>query len=172
MTAVWNPGQTGLPPQLPTVNISVGLTRMSGTNHQPLSLREFAAQLLVNAFFPEAVGTSEAIHFQDENDITSSRLPYVQAAVKLGLISGYADGTFLPKSGLTRAAAAALLSRSLLQEELVSGPKIQIPVLMYHERVLFGAWVFQDAGTLQKANAGAEGQQAFTQSFSLRSLLC
>lgn len=25
-------------PQLPTVNISVGLTRMSGTNHQPLSL--------------------------------------------------------------------------------------------------------------------------------------
>ena len=95
--------------------------------------REFAAQLLVNAFFPEAVGTSEAIHFQDENDITSSRLPYVQAAVKLGLISGYADGTFLPKSGLTRAAAAALLSRSLLQEELVSGPKIQIPVLMYHD---------------------------------------
>lgn len=59
--------------------------------------REFAAQLLVNAFFPEAVGTSEAIHFQDENDITSSRLPYVQAAVKLGLISGYADGTFLPQ---------------------------------------------------------------------------
>lgn len=95
--------------------------------------REFAAQLLVNAFFPESVGQGESLSFQDEQEITPDRLPYVRAAAKLGLINGYADGTFRPKEGLTRAAAASLLYRSLVQNTKEPGQSVQVPILMYHD---------------------------------------
>lgn len=95
--------------------------------------REFAAQLLVNAFFPEAVGQGESLQFLDEEDVTSGRLPYVRAAAKLGLVNGYADGTFRPQDGLTRAAAASLLYRSLLQNAREPGASVQVPILMYHD---------------------------------------
>ena len=95
--------------------------------------REFAAELLVNAFFPESVGQGESLRFQDEQQITPERLPYVRAAAKLGLINGYADGTFRPQDGLTRAAAASLLYRSLMQNAKEPGTSVQVPVLMYHD---------------------------------------
>ena len=61
------------------------------------------------------------------------RLPYVRAAAALGLIEGYEDGTFRPEQGLTRAAAAKLLSRCAARPSAVSGETVQVPVLMYHD---------------------------------------
>ena len=95
--------------------------------------RELAAQLLVNAFFPAALSQSGGPSFQDREDVTPKRLPYVQAAARLGLVNGYADGTFRPKEGLTRAAAASLLYRSLLQNARTPGQSLQVPILMYHD---------------------------------------
>ena len=103
-----------------------------GDRTAPIS-REFAAQLLVNAFHPEAVGQGDGLHFQDEREITESRVPYVQAAVELGLIHGYEDGSFRPQEGLTRAAAAKLLSLCLPPEPQPTGAQVQVPVLMYHD---------------------------------------
>ena len=95
--------------------------------------RELAAQLLVNAFFPTALSQSGGPTFQDRGEVTPKRLPYVQAAARLGLVNGYADGTFRPKEGLTRAAAASLLYRSLLQNARTPGKSLQVPILMYHD---------------------------------------
>lgn len=103
---------------------------------KPIS-RELAAKLLVNALFPEALEhTQPSSAFLDEADIGRDRLPYVRAAVGLGLISGYADGRFDPQGSLTRAAAAALLHRALAlqeQDRPAAGASVQVPVLMYHD---------------------------------------
>lgn len=87
----------------------------------------------MNAFFPAALSQSGGPTFQDRGEVTSKRLPYVQAAARLGLVNGYADGTFRPKEGLTRAAAASLLYRSLLQNARTPGKSLQVPILMYHD---------------------------------------
>jgi hypothetical protein len=49
--------------------------------------------------------------FDDYGDFTSGIEPYVAAAIQNNFLSGYQDGTFQPKGGLTRGAAAALLGR-------------------------------------------------------------
>ena len=95
--------------------------------------REFATQLLICAFYPEAVGLGEELTFRDQDAISPKRLPYVRAAAALGLIEGYEDGTFRPEQGLTRAAAAKLLSRCVARPSAVSGETVQVPVLMYHD---------------------------------------
>jgi len=94
----------------------------------PIS-RELAAQLLVNALFPEALGQGSELSFSDQEEVT--RLSHVQAAAKLGLIGGYADGSFRPQAELSRAAAAALLDRALGEQQV--GAPVQVPVLMYHD---------------------------------------
>ena len=50
--------------------------------------REFATQLLICAFYPEAVGLGEELTFRDQDAISPKRLPYVRAAAALGLIEG------------------------------------------------------------------------------------
>ena len=71
--------------------------------------------------------------FRDQDDISPERLPYVRAAAALGLVDGYADGTFRPDQGLTRAAAAKLISRCVPKAASSSGKSVQVPVLMYHD---------------------------------------
>jgi len=93
--------------------------------------REFAAKLLVKALFPDEIGGNT--RFTDESSIGRERLPYVRTAAKLGLITGYEDGSFRPQAGLTRAAAAALLNRSLEAKATPVGSSIQVPLLMYHD---------------------------------------
>lgn len=106
------------------------------TRAKPIS-RELAAKLLVNALFPETLERPrQTPTFRDAASISRDRLPYVQAAVGLGLIGGYADGRFDPNGSLTRAASAALLYRALTlaeQNKPAVGAGIQIPVLMYHD---------------------------------------
>ena len=95
--------------------------------------RELAAQLLIRAFYPEAVGLGSGIYFRDMEKIHSDRLPYVRAAADLGLISGYADGFFRPEDSLSRAAAAKLLVACLPAQTQPAGAAVQVPVLMYHD---------------------------------------
>ena len=103
-----------------------------GSRTAPIT-REFAAQLLIQAFHPEAVGRGSALSFRDQADISPERLPYVRAAAALGIVDGYADGTFRPDQGLTRAAAAKLISRCVPKAASSSGKSVQVPVLMYHD---------------------------------------
>lgn len=96
--------------------------------------REFAAQLLVQALFPEEISSDTSVSFSDVSQITESRLPYVCSAVQLGLVNGYEDGRFDPQGPLTRAAAAVILSRALKRQgALTPGDAVQLPILMYHD---------------------------------------
>ena len=96
--------------------------------------REFAAKLLVKAFFPNEKLAGGEKSFSDSRKMDVAYRDYVNTAVRLGLISGYEDGTFRPKDPLTRAAAAALLDRTLTRTEtLPASPTVQVPVLMYHD---------------------------------------
>lgn len=100
---------------------------------QPIT-RELAAKLLVKAFFPEEYSRDRSSPFTDLDDIGPLYRYYVNTAVRLGLINGYADGTFLPQGNLTRAAAAAILNRALEQTDPTPiGTPVQVPVLMYHD---------------------------------------
>lgn len=114
------------------------LTRTSRA--KPIT-REFAAKLLVNALFPEELEQQgSAIRFEDQNEIGWARRPYVQAAARLGLITGYEDGTFRPQAPLTRAAAASLLNRALqIKESNKPGESVQVPILMYHDISYLGS---------------------------------
>lgn len=49
--------------------------------------------------------------FRDVKDINSSYLPYVGAVVKRGIMSGYSDGKFRPKTNITREQMASVLNR-------------------------------------------------------------
>ena len=95
--------------------------------------RELAAKLLVKAFFPDRVTDSGTLSFRDGADIGSDYRSYVKTAAELGLIGGYADGTFRPKATLTRAAAAVLISRALAMKAQPLGETVQVPILMYHD---------------------------------------
>ena len=114
------------------------LTQTSRT--KPIT-REFAAKLLVNALFPEELEQRGAIiRFKDQNEVGWARRPYVQTAARLGLITGYEDGSFRPQAPLTRAAAASLLNRTLqMREPGKTGESIQVPILMYHDISYLGS---------------------------------
>lgn len=106
---------------------------------EPIS-REFAAQLLVKAFFPQETQRRGSLPFSDYRKITSGRQQFVAIAVQRGLIGGYTDGTFCPQAPLTRAAAAALLNRTLQQlEQQTESEPVQVPILMYHDVSYLGS---------------------------------
>jgi len=51
--------------------------------------------------------------YSDSGEISEFELPYMNTAVKNGLISGYEDGTLRPKREVTRAEAACLMQRTI-----------------------------------------------------------
>lgn len=110
---------------------------ITATNRAAPISRELAAKLLINALFPDVLAQAQPeLTFRDAGSVSRDRLPYVRAAVGLGLIGGYADGRFDPEGSLTRAAAAALLCRALRlleQDKPAAGAGVQVPVLMYHD---------------------------------------
>ncbi len=102
---------------------------------QPIT-RELAAKLLIKALFPEQSTDDSAVTFTDWAVVSDACLPSVKTASTLGLISGYADGSFRPQGTLTRAAAAAIISRALTVKEQdlpTEGKTVQVPILMYHD---------------------------------------
>lgn len=98
-----------------------------------LITREQAARLLINALYPDALKDCGTASFPDQSDMDADSLPYIRAAVKLGLMDRAADGRFLPRENLTRADAAALLHRTLPAPTAGTGASVQVPVLMYHD---------------------------------------
>lgn len=102
---------------------------------KPIS-RELAAKLLINALFHQELGRYAPPSFRDAGQISQDRRPYVETAAALDLLNGYDNDCFRPQSSLTRAAAAALLSRALARLEAdhpAAGASLQVPVLMYHD---------------------------------------
>ena len=53
--------------------------------------------------------TPSQLSFSDKSSVASWSAPYIQWAVQNGYVSGYTDGTFQPKRGVTRAEAAKIL---------------------------------------------------------------
>ena len=98
--------------------------------------REFAAQLLIKALFPdEPLGSGFPIPFPDGSQVSPERSPYVQAAVRLRVLTGNENGLLSPREEVTRASAAVMLSRALAARGASASPgaSVQVPVLMYHD---------------------------------------
>lgn len=68
---------------------------------RPVTRGEFAKMLVVA--MGRAPQPDAAVAFADSKDHWAARLGYVQAAVQLGAISGFTDGTFRPDEPMTRA---------------------------------------------------------------------
>ena len=61
-----------------------------------------------------AAGLSSDASVSSFSDVgTHWALQYIEACADAGIVTGYTDGTFLPESSVTRAAAAAMISRAL-----------------------------------------------------------
>ena len=66
--------------------------------------------------YPVGVVTDENLaltKFSDCESIASEILPYVSLAVEKGLVTGFPEGVFKPKEGITRAEALTLVSRAV-----------------------------------------------------------
>lgn len=113
------------------------LKEINETNRTQPITRELAAKLLVKALFSDQNTDDRMVMaFRDQSAVSATCLPYVRTASEMGLINGYADGSFRPQGTLTRAAAAAIISRALTAKEQsipVAGETAQIPILMYHD---------------------------------------
>ncbi|MZQ87454.1 S-layer homology domain-containing protein [Paenibacillus sp. 5J-6] len=85
--------------------------------------REWVAEIVIRAIgkgaFAQSLSQTQTT-FNDNNNISSTSLGYVNAAVALKVVDGFEDGTFQPKGAVTRAQMAAFLSRS--QKDLTSLP--------------------------------------------------
>lgn len=73
--------------------------------------REQMAAMIVKAFKLELQSTSKT--FKDQQKISKWALESIKIAVEHGIIRGYNDGTFKPKSYASRASAAAMIIRAL-----------------------------------------------------------
>lgn len=88
-----------------------GTTESTASPNDNLS-REQALVLLARGMRLQTV-PGEVTDFTDGNDFASFSKSYVNAAVKMGIISGYPDGTFRPKNPITRGQMAKILANSL-----------------------------------------------------------
>ncbi|NRF89783.1 S-layer homology domain-containing protein [Paenibacillus frigoriresistens] len=90
---------------------------------QRKATREWVAEVVIRAIGKASTAQSLSTTptaFKDNNDISSTTLGFVNAAVALKVVDGFEDGTFQPKGAVTRAQMAAFLSRS--QKELATLP--------------------------------------------------
>lgn len=55
--------------------------------------------------------------FKDRDEISTNLRPFIAIAINTNLISGYSDRTFRPQAQITRAEAASLLYRTLIERE-------------------------------------------------------
>ncbi len=88
-----------------------GTTENTASPNANLS-REQALVLLARGMRLQSV-PGEVTDFIDGSDFASFSKGYVKAAMKMGIISGYPDGTFRPKNPITRGQMAKILANSL-----------------------------------------------------------
>jgi|GEM_PF-3037759 len=72
---------------------------------RPINRQEMAKMVVLAANAVEITGSSG---FADNNIIGTKYLGYVNAAVSLGILTGYSDNTFRPSNSLTRAEASSV----------------------------------------------------------------
>lgn len=98
------------------------------------------------------------LNFTDKKDITPGREPYIYVLNMCGVITGTHTGAFEPKKSVTRAEAAAMLSRATdFMEE--NGTSAELPQYAKYDQ-----WV---AGTIASATAGSKGAILLTLSSEL-----
>ncbi len=99
-----------------------------------VSETEFAPEALITreqacAILGRALNaTSEAeLTFADAADVDDYAKGYVAALVEMGLVNGYADGTFAPDNNITRAEAAKIIAgaSALTDEEVVEEEAVE-----------------------------------------------
>lgn len=96
----------------------IGEITVNGTlfNADAPALREDVAVAIARSLsLPTA--NSAQVSFADQGEISVEARPYVAAALKAGLVSGYEDGTFHPKQTVTRAEAAAMLWKAFPERQ-------------------------------------------------------
>ena len=76
--------------------------------------REQAAKMLSNSFYTGELSDGE-VSFKDAGTIAAWAKPEIKALTDTAVITGYPDGSFKPKKGLTRAESAVLIYRALLE---------------------------------------------------------
>ncbi len=77
----------------------------------PAGRWEVAAWLARALGLKPAEDTALDSYFTDLKDIPKQAAPLIEAARRLGIVTGYPDGTFRPYNGIKRGEIAALLSR-------------------------------------------------------------
>ncbi|MFS0841365.1 fibronectin type III domain-containing protein [Paenibacillus sp. 1P03SA] len=78
--------------------------------------REQAAKIIHNILKKKTGNTGTHVVYRDESTISSWALEDVKAISNRGIVHGYEDGTFKPQQDLSRAEAAAILFRLLMEE--------------------------------------------------------
>lgn len=92
----------------------------SGTSFRPEDVitREDMVTAIIRAMDVD-VSTADLLRaqntFSDYNDITDSLKPYVAYSLEHDIVTGYTDGSFRPKEGVSRSVACAVLYRAFLQ---------------------------------------------------------
>lgn len=89
--------------------IVTGRTQQNYAPNAPVTRAEFAALIVRTLGLPATAGASS---FQDVS-ASDWHASQVQAAVKVGIISGYADGTFRPDQMITREEMAVMAFKAL-----------------------------------------------------------
>lgn len=110
--------------QLQVLGILSGPLANNNLMQQPITREEFA-ELAVNLYL---YVTGEAFEsLSTVNDFTDTTNPYVGAAFRLGIIKGFSETSFSPKSNVTREQIAAMLHREIVLLGLAKEHKAQKP---------------------------------------------
>jgi Predicted solute binding protein len=86
--------------------------------------REQMAVAVARALDPDTAAQSAKLSFADRDEVSSWARDAVASMAQLGLMQGYADGTFQPKGWVERQQVALVLARYL---EMVSVPPTAVP---------------------------------------------
>ncbi|NQX63674.1 S-layer homology domain-containing protein [Paenibacillus qinlingensis] len=98
--------------------------------------------MLMRGLKPMGEGTR--ISFKDNSDIEAWAVPSVELAVKLGIISGYADGTFQPNANITHAEMILMVVRA-------SGlPTDNAQITGYADDAIIPEWAKASVSTAEK----------------------
>lgn len=95
--------------------INAGITTDDTSYFSPSTplTREVMASWLVNAFKFKEKNNSESAPFTDSNKIATEHLSNVKTLYQNEIVQGNTDGTYSPKSGVTRAQFAIFMKRAM-----------------------------------------------------------
>lgn len=123
----------------------------NGGTLQNTASKELLSVFLVRAMQLESETstlTSYTLDFDDADSITKLRRPYVYMLVSTGIVKGNSSNMFEPKSNVTRAVTAAMISRAI---DYMEANKISADFSKYSERI----WI---SGQISEVNALSNNQ--------------